>query len=217
MPSFYKPCTICLWRWKIATISKRARNRHTKSLKFFEQGQVGVMRPKALVPHIDICWDCSGSGLVHSEDFPWADTSSYPKIAIIGGGIGGMALAVACIHREIPYTLYERDENFNARSQGYGLTLQQASKAIEWLGIFDLENVITSTRHVVHDTAGKIIGEWGRKRLWIVDIDKPTKRRNVHISRQALRCELLSQLHDEKNIAWGYRLKNISQKLNFPI
>jgi hypothetical protein len=44
-------------------------------------------------------------------------------------------LAVACLHRGI-FTLYERDSSFEARSQGYGLTLQQASKAIEGLGIF---------------------------------------------------------------------------------
>jgi len=42
-----------------------------------------------------------------------------------------MALAIACLHRGIPYELYERDETFDARSQGYGLTLQQASKALE--------------------------------------------------------------------------------------
>lgn len=42
-----------------------------------------------------------------------------------------MALALACLHRGIPYTLYERDASFDVRSQGYGLTLQQASKALE--------------------------------------------------------------------------------------
>lgn len=113
-----------------------------------------------------------------------------------------MALAVACLHRGIPYTLYERDESFDTRSQGYGLTLQQASKAIEGLGIFELKNGLTSTRHVVHDTAGKIIGEWGRRKLSQVEIEKPTKRRNVHISRQELRAELLAQLHDERGIKW---------------
>jgi 2-polyprenyl-6-methoxyphenol hydroxylase-like FAD-dependent oxidoreductase len=68
---------------------------------------------------------------VTSENFTEIDTKNYPNIAIIGGGIGGVALAVACLHRGIPFTLYERDESFNTRSQGYGLTLQQASKAIE--------------------------------------------------------------------------------------
>jgi 2-polyprenyl-6-methoxyphenol hydroxylase-like FAD-dependent oxidoreductase len=80
----------------------------------------------------------------------------------IGGGIGGVALAVACLHRGIPFTIYERDNGFEARS-GYGLTLQQASKAIEGLGVFSLEGVI-STRHLVHTTDGKVMNEKGSPR-----------------------------------------------------
>lgn len=66
-----------------------------------------------------MCHHCNGCGLVAAENFPEADTKKYPKIAIIGGGIGGIAFAVACLHRGIPYRLYERDESFDARSQGY--------------------------------------------------------------------------------------------------
>jgi 2-polyprenyl-6-methoxyphenol hydroxylase-like FAD-dependent oxidoreductase len=65
-----------------------------------------------------------------ADNFPEVN-NDYPHIAIIGGGIAGVALGVACLHRGIPYTIYERDMDFAARSQGYGLTLQQASKAIE--------------------------------------------------------------------------------------
>jgi glycine/D-amino acid oxidase-like deaminating enzyme len=56
-------------------------------------------------------------------------------IAIIGGGIGGVALAVACL----PRNFYDMSEIAAwGWSQGYGLTLQQASKAIEdW--VFSLE------------------------------------------------------------------------------
>jgi 2-polyprenyl-6-methoxyphenol hydroxylase-like FAD-dependent oxidoreductase len=61
-------------------------------------------------------------------------TQKTIHIAIIGGGIGGV-VGCTCLHRGI-FTLYERDSSFEARSQGYGLTLQQASKAIEGLGIF---------------------------------------------------------------------------------
>lgn len=69
---------------------------------------------------------------------------------------------------------------------------------------------LTSTRHVVHDTGGEIIGEWGIRKWLDVEILKPTKRRNVHISRQALRGELLEQLHNHSGVAWGHCLKNIS-------
>ena len=78
---------------------------------------------------MDHCPDCLGSGLVPSEAFPERD-GAFPHLAIIGGGIGGIALALACLHRGIPYTLYERDVSFDARAQGYGLTLQQASRAL---------------------------------------------------------------------------------------
>ena len=102
--------------------------------------------------------------LVESVNFPEPDTEKYPHVAIIGGGIGGVALAVACLHRGIPFTLYERDHGFDARSQGYGLTLQQASKAIEGFGIFSLEKGVVSTRHVVHTTEGKVVGQWGMRK-----------------------------------------------------
>jgi len=169
-----------------------------------------MTKVKPLIPHIDNCSYCAGTGLEQSDNFPEVDTINYPNVAIIGGWIGWIALALACLHRGIPYTLYERDESFDARSQGYGLTLQQASKAIEWLGIFELKDGLISTRHVVHNTQGTIIGEWGRRKLWDIGILKPWKRRNVHISRQALRSELLAGLHNDRGIAWGYNLKELT-------
>lgn len=65
---------------------------------------------------MSICDYCQGSGLINSEK-PTSPDASYPHVAIIGGGIGGVALAVACFHRGIPFTLYERDKSFDARSQ----------------------------------------------------------------------------------------------------
>ncbi len=114
--------------------------------------------------HLIKCVDCNGSGIVKSTSFPSPDTEKFPHIAIIGAGIGGAALAVACLHRGIPFTLYERDENFDERSQGYGLTLQQASKALKGFGIDTLDQGVVSTRHVVHKTDGEIIGEWGMRK-----------------------------------------------------
>ncbi len=119
------------------------------------------VRPKG---HLELCLNCTGSGLIPSASYPVPDKENYPHVAIIGGGIGGVALAVACLHRGIPFTLYERDSGFDARSQGYGLTLQQASKAIEGLGIFSLKEGVVSTRHLVHTTEGKVVGEWGMRK-----------------------------------------------------
>jgi hypothetical protein len=41
-----------------------------------------------------------------------------PFVAIIGGGIGGMALAAALRHRRIPFHIFEKDSRFDQRSQG---------------------------------------------------------------------------------------------------
>lgn len=63
---------------------------------------------------------------------------------------------------------------------------------------------------MVHDTTGNIVGEWGIRKWLDVETLNPTKRRNVHISRQSLRAELLASLHNDDNIAWGHCLKEIS-------
>lgn len=68
-----------------------------------------------------------GSGIIPAENFPVPD-ENFPHVAIIGAGIGGIALAIGCLHRGIPFTIFEKDGSFNERSQGYGLTLQQARK-----------------------------------------------------------------------------------------
>ncbi|MEZ7497221.1 NAD(P)/FAD-dependent oxidoreductase [Flavobacterium sp. Arc3] len=191
---------------KSRRISKKVRLQYQKAFEQFEKSNgegIAPVRPKA---HLDSCLNCSGSGLVPSASPPIADTENYPHVAIIGGGIGGVALAVACLHRGIPFTLYERDSGFEARSQGYGLTLQQASKAIEGLGIFSLEEGVISTRHLVHTTDGKVIGEWGMRK-WIQSEEKKTpKRTNVHIARQSLRLALLEQLRGQDAVKWGHQL-----------
>jgi salicylate hydroxylase len=125
-----------------------------------------------------------------THSLPSAVVSRLPRVAIAGGGIGGLALAIALQQRNIPVTIYERDTSFHQRQQGYGLTLQQASKALKCFG-FDLgregttveliqrdvnpgssvedlemmsDHAITSNRHVVHRADGTIVGEWGLRK-----------------------------------------------------
>jgi 2-polyprenyl-6-methoxyphenol hydroxylase-like FAD-dependent oxidoreductase len=174
-----------------------AMNEYEKNLR---EGKISV-RPK-LTEYL--CDHCSGSGLIAAFSDPVPDAQNYPHVAIIGAGIGGMALAVACLHRGIPFTIYERDFSFNARAQGYGLTLQQASNAIKGLGLFFLKDVSHSTRHVVHTTEGKEITEWGLRTH--ANIKKNPKRKNIHIPRQALRLALLEQLGSHDAVQWGHRL-----------
>jgi 2-polyprenyl-6-methoxyphenol hydroxylase-like FAD-dependent oxidoreductase len=205
-------CLECQGRGKKSQrISKKVRLRYQMELDQFEKKNgdgIVPVRPKA---HLNSCLNCSGSGLVHAASSPVADKENYPHVAIIGAGIGGVALAVACLHRGIPFTLYERDNNFEARSQGYGLTLQQASKAIEGLGIFSLEEGVVSTRHLVHTTEGKVIGEWGIRKWMPSDVKTSVKRTNVHIARQSLRLALLEQLGGHDAVHWGHQLVDFKE------
>lgn len=185
-------------------LRKKARLRYQIAINEFEktqsEGKFSV-RPKITQY---LCDNCSGSGLIPASSCPLVDSENYPHVAIIGAGIGGVALAVACLHRGIPFTLYERDSSFDARAQGYGLTLQQASNAIKGFGLFHLKDGGKSTRHVVHTTEGKEIVEWGLRTH--SKVKKSPKRINVHIPRQALRLALLEQLGEHDTVQWGHRL-----------
>jgi len=190
---------------------KKLRLQYQRELALFEKTNLAGTAPVRSKGHLYDCLNCSGTGLVHSADIPTADKENFPHIAIIGGGIGGVALAVACLHRGIPFTLYERDSGFGTRSQGYGLTLQQASKAIEGLGLLSLEEGVISTRHVVHTTEGKVIGEWGIRKWRPTEVKASVKRRNVHIARQSLRLALLEQLRGHDAVQWGHQLVDFKE------
>ena len=193
---------------KTQRLRKSLRNRYQMELDLFENtGSKGTapLRPKG---HQSPCTNCNASGLNPAAEYPLADKENFPHIAIVGGGIGGMALAVACLHRKIPFTLFERDSSFDARSNGYGLTLQQASSAIKGLGIFDLKEGIVSTRHVMHSIDGNVIGEWGMRKWMDLNEEKPVKKTNIHIARQALRLALLEQLGGPNKVHWGHQLVN---------
>lgn len=208
--AYWTICPKCYGRGKKnMRLRKESKLRYQKAINEFEkaqrEGKVSV-RPKVTQY---LCDNCSGSGLIPTATRPIAETEKYPHVAIIGAGIGGVALAVACLHRGIPFTLYERDSSFDARAQGYGLTLQQASNAIKGLGLFTLKDGGSSTRHVVHTTEGKEIIEWGMRTH--SNIKMSPKRKNVHIPRQALRLALLEQLGDQDGVQWGHRLVGFKQ------
>jgi len=225
---YWTLCLDCLGRGqKNKRIRKKAKLAYQRALLQFEKGGRQGVAPIAPKGHLDSCPSCAGKGLTLSSS-PVPINKSYPHIAIIGAGIGGVALAVACLHRGIPFTLYERDNNFSERSQGYGLTLQQASRAIQALGITALEDGVISTRHVVHRTDGQVIGEWGVRR-WNTSTssstsvnlispnlisNKASKRTNIHIARQSLRLALLDQLGEDEVVQWGHQLVDLKKQPN---
>jgi hypothetical protein len=190
---------------KRKSLPKKTRLIYKNSLEQFKKSNGEIPPPVLPKGPLDTCAKCKGTGLIESNTLPTVDTENYPHIAIIGGGIGGVALAVACLHRGIPFTLYERDISFNTRSQGYGLTLQQASKAMAGLGVVNLKEGITSTRHIVHTSTGEVIGEWGIRKWGRSETKASPKRTNIHIARQSLRLALLDQLDNTDSVKWGHK------------
>lgn len=206
-------CQDCQGRGKKSKkLRKKVRLQYQIARDEFEKSNFegnAPIRPKG---HLYSCLNCAGSGLVPAAHPPLANIENYPHVAIIGAGIGGVALAVACLHRGIPFTLYERDRSFDERSQGYGLTLQQASKALDGFGISSLKKGVVSKRHVVHTTDGTVIGEWGVRKWMASEDHRSPKRTNVHIARQSLRLALLEQLGGPSAVQWGHQLIEVTTK-----
>ena len=155
-----------------------------------DNGNGNNVKIQPLERRLEPCPRCfRQSGLIWDEDYSLDATQTVSNstnlhVAIIGGGIGGLALATALLHRGISCQVYEKDTCFDQRSQGYGLTLQQARRALLALGIKDdgggdacisedgkatevsflKGDAVTSTKHVVHTTDGTVIGEWGLRK-----------------------------------------------------
>lgn len=202
----WKVCTVCHGEGKrMRGPTKKARLRHKRT-------KLDSPAPS----RVEGCKKCNQTGLLPCDDDSDSSVESPTRfsrgVAIIGGGLGGFALGIALMHRNIPFQIFERDTAFNIRKQGYGLTMQQASRALSAFGISSLKDGITSTRHVVHTTDGNQVGEWGLRKWGRDENKRPPKRQNVHIARQALRGELLKALGDEGKISWGHKLVGINEK-----
>ena len=69
------------------------------------------------------CTACAGVGLQPGPPAPPLHAGApAPAVAIVGGGIGGAALALALQQRGVAVRVFERDRCFAERAQGYGLT-----------------------------------------------------------------------------------------------
>lgn len=161
-------------------------------------------------------------------------TSEVIPVAIVGGGIGGAALALALELRGIPYQLFEKDINMHVRKQGYALTMQQGSTALEALGIGKeslLRFGVPSSSHISISNHNVILGQYGdvtRKggrpnaepkivfaKQDCMSVSRPGSikekgRQNIHIPRQKLR-ELLFERVSPSCISWGKRLVSCSE------
>ena len=210
--SYWAACEDCHGRGKKRRkLTKKVRLQYQRELEQCEASGNRSTVPDRPRGHLYTCPSCGGSGLCLTDSAPIADTARYPHVSIIGGGIGGVALAVACYHRGIPFTLYERDSHFDARSQGYGLTLQQASKAIRGLGVILGDKGVVSIRHLVHTTDGRVVGRWGGGIPVPRESGSSIKRSNIHIARQSLRLTILDQLKEADAIQWGHQFMHFEE------
>jgi salicylate hydroxylase len=163
---------------------------------------------------------------------------SYYPIGIIGGGLGGSALALFLQNKGLPFKLFEKDVSFDARRQGYALTMQQGGITLRELEVVEEVKAagVISTGHYSYDATGKVIGCYGH------DVPSSSSsssasseennqfstssainqedqqgtelkhRHNIHIPRQLLRNIILKKVNPE-NVLWNKKLVSF-EKLN---
>ncbi|MEW2406290.1 FAD-dependent oxidoreductase [Streptomyces griseoviridis] len=129
-----------------------------------------------------------------------------PRIAVVGGGIGGLVVA-GMLHRHgIAATVYERDRALDARGHGGTLDLHPGSgqRALAELGLteaFRAEARPEGENLRVLDPAGRTLGHHA---------PEPGSGTRPEIDRGALRKLLLTRV-PETAISWGRRLTGVEE------
>lgn len=130
-------------------------------------------------------------------------------VAIVGGGIGGLAAALALNMRGIKAHVYEKDPEFHTRRHGYGLTLSTTNVALEQLGLMEdiMRHETESQSHYVFGPDGAVLGYFGTA----FNKKKPTGQRgNLRVPRQVLRQILLDRL-PAGTVRWGKRIATFAE------
>jgi 2-polyprenyl-6-methoxyphenol hydroxylase-like FAD-dependent oxidoreductase len=145
------------------------------------------------------------------------------KVIIVGAGLGGLAAALALRQAGIEVLVYERDEGFNVRREGFGLTLTNNHKGpLAHLNLLEacIDKDCPSVCHWVFDSKGGILGYYGRmlgnihvpatrsEESDVCDHLRTRTRGNLRVPRQELRKMLLDQLPPD-TIKWGMKLISI--------
>lgn len=152
------------------------------------------------------CDACGGRGIVQGT--PQKPTSNA-TVAIAGGGIGGLALALALQHRSINCVVYERDADAAARVAGYGLTMQQGGRALDAMGVGDAVSAAgtPTDRHVSIDArSGAELGVHGERSAAVRRGGNRARGSATHLPRGALRDVLLAGVRPG-TIRWGSKLE----------
>ena len=138
-------------------------------------------------------------------------------VAIIGGGVGGLAAAVALAQAGIECLVFERDATLAARRHGYGMTLSSDAKGpLGALGILERCRALdcASAAHWVFDGAGRAVGYYGRGlgeepgRGLGGKPDGGGRSGSLRVQRQQLREVLLERLEGlaPGRVRWGRTL-----------
>ena len=133
---------------------------------------------------------------------------------IVGGGIGGLAMALALQRNGFHGEIYERDLDFQSRPQGYSLTIQKNGfAALKELGIADKVRQLGADSTIVGTSTYNQFGE--------LVFSKPKNRRNSHhfnnfaVSRQSLRECLMNEL-DSSTVHWSKEVVRYEATLDDP-
>lgn len=136
--------------------------------------------------------------------------STKPRlnIGIVGGGISGVACAIALQKEGHVVKVFERDVSFGDRKQGYGLTLtNNKSGPLAKLGLLDecVAKDCPSYYHWFFEPNGNVLGYYGRAFLEQRYMNLSVERANLRVPRQELRKMLLRKVAPE-TMVWGRKI-----------
>lgn len=128
-------------------------------------------------------------------------------VAVVGGGIGGLACALGLQRIGVKVLVFEQDKLFNDRRQGYAFTIQQGNRALKELRILEQVKAksFPCSSHFYFKSDGEIIAFFGRA---FNPAQSERSRFNLQLPRQSLR----QILHDELapgTIQWDKKLSEM--------
>jgi 2-polyprenyl-6-methoxyphenol hydroxylase-like FAD-dependent oxidoreductase len=128
---------------------------------------------------------------------------TYPSIAIVGAGLGGLTLARVLMLKGIPFTIYEAESSITARSQGGTLDMHEDSglRALELMGLLDAFNTIARPE----DDSTRIMNKRGDLLLELAGHGA-----RPEVDRGQLRDLLLNGLDGTEHLKWSHKVLKVT-------